>query len=122
VWQGEWSSNEPRALTRARDVVAEGHPIDVAAAGVTRGAQPGQRVVGQHTLRAPVVDEQPGLPDRMFGGRPVIGIRNTLSQQVVRKLATTDRMLGEGKDMSVDEGQPEDVAYKARARPASSRR
>ena len=108
--QGEWSSNEPRALTRARDVVAEGHPIDVAAAGVTRGVQPGQRVVGQHTLRAPVVDEQPGLPDRMFDGRPVIGIRNTLSQQVVRKLATTDRMLGEGKDVGVDEGQPEDVA------------
>jgi hypothetical protein len=51
-----------------------------------------------------------GLPDRMFDGRPVIGIHNTFSQQVVCKLATADRMLGEGKDVGVDEGQPEDVA------------
>jgi hypothetical protein len=33
----------------------------------------------------------------MFDGRPVIGIRNSFSQQVVRKLATTDRMLSEGR-------------------------
>jgi hypothetical protein len=51
-----------------------------------------------------------GFPDRMFDGRSVIGICNTFSEQVVRKLATADRMLGEGKDVGVDEGQPEDVA------------
>jgi len=51
-----------------------------------------------------------GSPDRMFDGRPVIGIGNTFSEQVVGNLATADRMLGEGNDVGVAEGQSEDVA------------
>ena len=51
-----------------------------------------------------------GFSDQMFDGRPVIGIGNTFSEQVVRKLATADRMLGEGNDVGVAEGQSEDVA------------
>jgi hypothetical protein len=41
-----------------------------------------------------------GIPDQMFDGRPVIGICTTFSEQVVRKLATADRMLGKGKDVA----------------------
>jgi hypothetical protein len=36
----------------------------------------------------------------MFDGRPVIGICTTFSEQGMRKLATADRMLGEGKDVT----------------------
>jgi hypothetical protein len=51
-------------------------------------------------------------PDRMFDGRPVIGIRNAFLPAGRAQARDRGSDAGRGNDVGVDEGRPEDIASK----------